>query len=74
MSVIPDKADIHRRGLHVRFVPQADMGRRDASCWLVRNASQVCFTCLNRSLFMKQCLPIRRHEAARSGHGLIWRV
>ena len=22
-----------------------------------------CFACLNRSLFMKQCLPIRRHES-----------
>ena len=25
MSVIPLKADIHQRGLHVRFVPIADM-------------------------------------------------
>ena len=25
MSVIPLKADIHRRGLHVRFVPEADV-------------------------------------------------
>ena len=28
MSVIPLKADIHRRGLHVRFVPQADLTPR----------------------------------------------
>jgi len=25
MSVIPLKADIHQRGLHVRFVPEADI-------------------------------------------------
>ena len=25
MSVIPLKADIHQRGLHVRFVPLADL-------------------------------------------------
>jgi hypothetical protein len=25
MTVIPLKADTHRRGLHVRFVPQADI-------------------------------------------------
>jgi hypothetical protein len=29
MSVSPLKADIHQRGLHVRFVPKAD-SRRDA--------------------------------------------
>ena len=27
MSVIPLKADIHQRGLHVRYVPTADIGR-----------------------------------------------
>jgi len=27
MSVIPPKADIHRRGLHVRLVPQADIDK-----------------------------------------------
>jgi hypothetical protein len=26
MSVIPLKADIHQRGLHVRLVPKADIG------------------------------------------------
>ena len=26
MSVIPLKADIHQRGLHVRLVPKADLG------------------------------------------------
>ena len=26
MSALPPKADIHRRGRHVRFVPKADMG------------------------------------------------
>jgi hypothetical protein len=25
MSVLPLKADIHKRGLHVRFVPKADI-------------------------------------------------
>jgi hypothetical protein len=29
MSVIPLKADIHQRGLHVRSVPQADMVNAD---------------------------------------------
>ena len=35
--------DIGFGAQNVRFVPQADMGRLDASCWLVRgrNASQV---------------------------------
>jgi hypothetical protein len=28
MSVIPLKADIHQRGLHVRLVPKADMRTR----------------------------------------------
>jgi hypothetical protein len=28
MSVIPLKADIHRRGLHVRLVPKADFSFR----------------------------------------------
>ena len=29
MSVIPLKADIHQRGLHVRYVPKADI---DSHC------------------------------------------
>ena len=28
MSVIPLKADIHQRGLHVRFVPISDVAQR----------------------------------------------
>jgi hypothetical protein len=43
MSVIPLKADIHRRGLHVRLVPEADVaripvGRRalEVTYWLPR--------------------------------------
>ena len=31
MSVIPLKADIHQRGLHVRFVPVAEIGASGAS-------------------------------------------
>ena len=27
MSVVPLKADIHQRGVHVRLVPKADVGR-----------------------------------------------
>jgi hypothetical protein len=27
MSVLPPKADIRQRGLHVRLVPTADIGR-----------------------------------------------
>jgi hypothetical protein len=30
MSVIPLKADIHQRGLHVRYVPEADI--RENTC------------------------------------------
>jgi hypothetical protein len=29
MSVIPFKADIHQRGVHVRFVPKADIVSRE---------------------------------------------
>jgi hypothetical protein len=28
MSIIPLKADIHQRGLHVRYVPKADIPHR----------------------------------------------
>ena len=31
MSVIPLKADIHQRGLHVRLVPSGHQSRRDPS-------------------------------------------
>ena len=31
MFVIPLKADIHRRGLYLRLVPEADMDRQRAS-------------------------------------------
>ena len=37
MSVIPLKADIHRRGLHVRLVPLADISRFLARAWHTAN-------------------------------------
>jgi hypothetical protein len=32
MSVIPPKADIRQRGLHVCFVPEADIGGARPAC------------------------------------------
>jgi hypothetical protein len=40
MSVIPPKADIHQRGLHVRLVPIADIAQQPISlsvrAWIYR--------------------------------------
>jgi hypothetical protein len=45
MSVIPLKADIHQRGLHVRFVPRPDMiGDRWLSAMINRDPGS--FNCL----------------------------
>ena len=59
MSVIPLKADIHQRGLHVRFVPKADIVSREPSAeWSRPRPPMIrvsrCMACMGTALLLKR--------------------